>query len=309
MATASSTPHLLGVDDVDDARIDALFSRAEEHLRRAEAGEMPLATLRGRSIVQLFFEGSTRTRASFELAGKSLGAEVVHLDVASSSVGKGETLSDTCRTLAAMRCDALVLRHPASGAAQFVAQKLPCSVINAGDGMHEHPTQALLDAFTLKRKLGRVRGLKVSICGDILHSRVARSNARLLQRLGNEVRLVGPAPLLPRAFAGLGYTLCESLEAAIEGCDVLMVLRLQRERLSEGFLPTLSDYARAFGVREARLAAQPNLLVMHPGPINRGVEIADSVADGGRSLILQQVESGVFMRMAILEWLLGETLH
>ncbi|MCL2450212.1 MAG: aspartate carbamoyltransferase catalytic subunit, partial [Polyangiaceae bacterium] len=247
---------------------------------------------------------------SFEVAGKRLGADVVNVSPQNSSVTKGETLLDTVRNLEALRADAIVLRHPASGAADFVAGFTRASIVNAGDGAHEHPTQALLDGFTIRRHKGRLGGLIVAICGDILHSRVARSNALLLGALGAEVRLCGPKTLLPRAAESLGPTVktFRTIDAAIEGCDVVMMLRIQTERLSGAMIPSTREYARTFGL-SARLLerAAPDAIVMHPGPINRGVEIDPRVADGPRSVILEQVEAGVAVRMAVLARVVAES--
>jgi aspartate carbamoyltransferase catalytic subunit len=258
-------------------------------------------TLRGKTVVNLFYEASTRTRTSFELAGKRLSADVVNVGGSSSSTSKGESLSDTVRTLDAMHPDVIVVRHSASGAAEYVAKRIRASVINAGDGLHQHPTQALLDAFTIQSHKQRLDGLTVAICGDILHSRVARSNAELLPMLGAKVRLAGPGTLLPRNVEALGCEAFNRIEPALEGADVVMMLRIQRERLTGAFFPTMREYSRLYGLNKARLAlAKPDAIVMHPGPLNRGVEIADDVADGERSVILDQVESGVAVRMAVL---------
>ncbi|MGC4088851.1 MAG: aspartate carbamoyltransferase catalytic subunit [Polyangiaceae bacterium] len=259
-------------------------------------------TLRGKTVINVFYEASTRTRTSFELAGKRLSADVVNISASSSSTSKGETLRDTASTLDAMQPDVLVLRHSASGAPHYIARYTKAAVVNAGDGMHQHPTQALLDAFTIRHRLGKnLRGLRVAICGDISHSRVARSNALLLSKLGAEVRLAGPRTLLPQRAQALGVPVFDRIEPALEGADVVMVLRIQRERLSAALLPSLREYARYFGLNARRLAlAKPNAIVMHPGPMNRGVEINEDIADGDRSVILDQVEAGVAVRMAVL---------
>jgi aspartate carbamoyltransferase catalytic subunit len=253
----------------------------------------------------VFFESSTRTRSSFEVAAKQLGADVVTISPQTSSVTKGETLLDTVQNLEALRADAIVLRHAASGAAHFVAQHARASIVNAGDGSHEHPTQALLDALTLRRRRGRdLTGMVVAICGDILHSRVARSNALLLGALGAEVRLCGPRTLMPRAVESLGPTVrgFGRIEDAVAGADVVMMLRIQTERLANAMLASTREYARTFGLTERVLRlAKPDALVMHPGPINRGVELDPRIADGERSVILAQVEAGVAVRMAVLE--------
>jgi aspartate carbamoyltransferase catalytic subunit len=255
-------------------------------------------------VVNLFFESSTRTRTSFEVAGKRLGADVVNVSPQTSSVTKGETLLDTVRNLEALRADAIVLRHSASGAPDFVSAHTQASIVNAGDGAHEHPTQALLDAFIIRRRKERFEGLVVAICGDILHSRVARSNALLLGALGAEVRLCGPRTLMPRSAEALGPTVkpLERVEEAVEGADVVMALRIQTERLAGAMLASTREYARTFGLNASVLArAKPDAIVMHPGPINRGVEIDPRIADGERSVILDQVEAGVAVRMAVLE--------
>jgi aspartate carbamoyltransferase catalytic subunit len=254
--------------------------------------------------VNLFFESSTRTRTSFEVAGKRLGADVVSVSPQNSSVTKGESLLDTVRNLEALRADAIVLRHSASGAAAFVSTYTRASIVNAGDGAHEHPTQALLDAFTIRRNKGPIAGLVIAVCGDILHSRVARSNALLLGALGATVRLCGPRTLMPREVAALGPTVSafEALEPALEGADVVMMLRIQTERLAGAMIASNREYARTFGLNARTLGlAKSDAIVMHPGPINRGVEIDPGIADGPRSVILDQVEAGVAVRMAVLE--------
>jgi aspartate carbamoyltransferase catalytic subunit len=293
--------HLLSIDDLDRPLAERILetARAFEEVGRRPVKKVP--TLRGKTIVNLFYEASTRTRTSFELAGKRLSADVVNVGGSSSSVSKGETLSDTVRTIDAMHPDVIVIRHPASGAAAYVAARTRASIVNAGDGLHQHPTQALLDAFTIISHKAKLDGLTIAICGDILHSRVARSNARLLPMLGATVRLAGPATLLPRDAETLGCAVYDRLEPAIEGADVVMMLRIQRERLGGAFFPTLREYARVYGLNRKRLAlARPDAIVMHPGPLNRGVEISDDVADGAHSVILDQVESGVAVRMAVL---------
>jgi aspartate carbamoyltransferase catalytic subunit len=257
--------------------------------------------LRGKTVVNLFFEASTRTRTSFELAGKRLSADVVNISSSGSSVSKGESLLDTCLTVAAMRPDIVVIRHSASGAPEFVSKRVGCSVINGGDGAHEHPTQALLDAFAIRNTLGTLAGLKVAICGDITHSRVARSNAALLNLFGSEVRLCGPRTLMPARAETLGAKVYDRLDDALEGVDVIMLLRIQRERAEGPLLPSMREYASTFGVSQRHLErAAERAIVMHPGPMNRGVEIHSALADGERSLILDQVEAGVAVRMAVL---------
>jgi aspartate carbamoyltransferase catalytic subunit len=294
--------HLLSIGDLDRPAAERILATARAFQEVARRPVKKVPTLRGKTIVNLFYEASTRTRTSFELAGKRLSADVVNVGGSSSSVSKGETLSDTVRTLDAMHPDVIVVRHASSGAANYVAARTRASIVNAGDGLHQHPTQALLDAFTIESRKGRLEGLTVAICGDILHSRVARSNAQLLPMLGATVRLAGPSTLLPaRARETLGCAVYDRIEPALEGADVVMMLRIQRERLGGAFFPTLREYSRVYGLNQKRLAlARPDALVMHPGPLNRGVEIADDVADGEHSVILDQVESGVAVRMAVL---------
>ena len=294
--------HLLGIEDLTVASAEQLLNTAEAFFEVSRRPIRKVPTLRGKTVVNVFYEASTRTRTSFELAGKRLSADVVNISASSSSTSKGETLRDTASTLDAMRPDVLVLRHSASGAPHYIARYTRAAVVNAGDGMHQHPTQALLDAFTIRRAKGKdLRGLRVAICGDILHSRVARSNALLLGLLGAEVRLAGPRTLLPHRPEALGVRVFDRIEPALEGADVVMVLRIQRERLGAALLPSLREYARYFGLSERRLAlARPNAIVMHPGPMNRGVEINEDIADGERSVILDQVEAGVAVRMAVL---------
>jgi aspartate carbamoyltransferase catalytic subunit len=263
-------------------------------------------TLRGKTIVNLFYESSTRTRISFEFAEKRLSADTVNLVSTGSSVEKGETLVDTARNLESMRIDMVVIRHPSSGAAQFLARRIRSNVVNAGDGTHEHPTQALLDLLTIRDRLGRIDGVKVCICGDILHSRVARSNMWGLLKLGAEVAVCGPRSLLPRNIEGLGVRVFRRIEDAIAWADVLNVLRLQLERMQAGFIPSEREYNRVFGITSDRLArARQELIILHPGPMNRGVEIDSRVADGPHSVILHQVTNGVAIRMAVLYLLAG----
>jgi aspartate carbamoyltransferase catalytic subunit len=258
--------------------------------------------LRGRTQINLFFEASTRTQASFELAGKRLGADVMNMAVGNSSVKKGETLIDTAVTLNAMRPDLIVVRHHQAGAVHLLARKVDCAVVNSGDGAHEHPTQALLDALTIRRRKGRISGLIVAICGDVTHSRVARSNILLLSALGARVRVVGPSTLLPSGVERLGVEVHRDMRSGLAGADIVMTLRLQRERMDGAFIPSAREYYRFFGLDRERLAwAAPDALVMHPGPMNRGVEIDSAVADGPQSLINEQVEMGVAVRMAVLE--------
>jgi len=295
--------HLLGIEGLSPLDISLLLDRADEYveLNRSVGGK--LDTLAGRTIINLFFESSTRTRTSFELAGKRLGSDVINMSVSTSSIKKGETLIDTAMTLNAMHPDVLVVRHGSSGAVRLLSEKVNCAVINAGDGRHEHPTQALLDALTIRRRKGHLDGLQVAICGDILHSRVARSNIHLLNTMGARVRLIAPKTLLPAEAERLGVEVFHNMKAGLKDCDIVMMLRLQTERMKTNFFPTVREYYRFFGLDYAKLeAAKPDALIMHPGPMNRGVEIASDVADDiGRSAIREQVEMGVAVRMACLE--------
>jgi len=263
-------------------------------------------TLRGRTVVNLFYEPSTRTRVSFEIAAKRLSADAINVSVSGSSVSKGETLLDTVRNLQAMAPDVLVMRHPASGAPYFVARRLEAAVVNAGDGMHEHPTQALLDAFTIRERKGTLSGLKIAIVGDLLHSRVFRSNVRLLTRMGSEVSVAGPPTLVPPEVEKLGARVALSIDDALAGADVIMMLRVQKERMQGAYFPSVREYFRLFALTRARMErAHPEAIILHPGPINRGLEIESAVADGPYSLILEQVTNGVAVRMAILYLLTG----
>ncbi len=294
--------HLLGIEGLAPEDIVQLLDLADEAVEVSRQVEKKKTTLRGRTQINLFFEASTRTQASFELAGKRLGADVMNMSVGSSSIKKGETLIDTAMTLNAMRPDLIVVRHHSAGAVQLLARKVDCSVINAGDGQHEHPTQALLDALTIRRNKGRIRGLVVAICGDILHSRVARSNLILLNALGADVRVVGPTTLLPLGIENMGAKVFTNMREGLKDADIVMMLRLQRERMNGSFVPSVKEYFRYFGLDAEKLAlAKPDALVMHPGPMNRGVEIASEIADGAQSLIREQVEMGVAVRMAVLE--------
>ncbi|WP_367160652.1 aspartate carbamoyltransferase catalytic subunit [Kozakia baliensis] len=295
--------HLLGLEGMTAAQIEPFLDLAASYALLSRSRTPPRDALRGRTLINLFFEDSTRTRTSFELAGKRLGADVINMTVATSSVNKGETLLDTAATLNAMRCDLLVVRHAQSGAPALLSRKVEASVVNAGDGMHEHPTQALLDAMTIRRHLGTLRGLTVAICGDVGHSRVARSNIHLLTAMGSKVRLVGPPTLVPAAMASLGNVeVFHDMEAGLRDVDVIMTLRLQRERMGAGLVPSAREFFRFYGVDRRRLVlAKPNALVMHPGPMNRGVEIASDVADSTQSVIQEQVEMGVAVRMAVLD--------
>ena len=294
--------HLLGIEGLTPPEILTLLDLAEEAVDISRQVEKKKAVLRGRTQINLFFEASTRTQSSFELAGKRLGADVMNMSVGSSSVKKGETLIDTAMTLNAMNPDILVVRHHAAGAVHLLAQKVGCSVINAGDGAHEHPTQALLDALTIRRHKGGFGELVVAICGDILHSRVARSNILLLNALGAQVRCVGPSTLLPKALDRLGVEIFTDMKSGLRDADIVMMLRLQRERMDGSFVPSVREYFHFFGLDQEKLAfAKPDALVMHPGPMNRGVEIDSAVADGAQSLIREQGEMGVAVRMAGLE--------
>ncbi len=297
--------HLLGIEGLSVTDINQLLDLADEAVGISRQVTKKKTTLRGRTQINLFFESSTRTQSSFELAGKRLGADVMNMSVGSSSVKKGETLIDTAMTLNAMQPDLLVVRHSAAGASELLAQKVGCSVINAGDGAHEHPTQALLDALTIRRNKKRITRLTVAICGDILHSRVARSNIILLNALGARVKVIAPSTLLPAGIADLGVEVFTRMDDGLVDCDVVMMLRLQRERMSGSFVPSVREYFRFFGLDQTRLdLAKPDAIVMHPGPMNRGVEIASSIADGPQSVIQEQVEMGVAVRMAVIESLL-----
>lgn len=297
--------HLLGVKGLSPFDIELLLDRADEAVAISRQSEKKTSSLRGRTQINLFYEASTRTQSSFELAGKRLGADVMNMSVASSSVKKGETLIDTAMTLNAMRPDILVIRHASAGAAALLAQKVGCSVVNAGDGAHEHPTQALLDALTIRRAKGRVGGLTVAICGDVAHSRVARSNIILLNALGARVRVVAPSTLLPAGIRDMSVEVFNSMTDGLAGADVVMMLRLQRERMEGAMVPSIREYFRYWGLDAEKLkAAKEGALVMHPGPMNRGVEIASEIADGPQSVIQEQVEMGVAVRMAVMEALL-----
>jgi aspartate carbamoyltransferase catalytic subunit len=297
---------LIGLEPLSAEQILLILDTAEPFKEVSERAIKKVPALRGKTIVNLFFEASTRTRISFEFAEKRLSADTVNVAASGSSVSKGETLVDTARNLEAMRIDMVVIRHPSSGAAQFLGDRIRSNVINAGDGKHEHPTQGLLDLLTLRDRFGRIAGLKVAICGDVLHSRVARSNIWGLLKLGAEVAICGPATLIPREFAQLGVQILPHIEDAIGWADALNVLRLQLERMQGGFLPSLREYNRVFGVTTERLAKAPkDLLILHPGPMNRGVEIDSDVADGPHSVILPQVTNGVAVRMAVLYLLAG----
>ncbi len=297
------TGHLLGIEGLEPPHINALLDLAESYALLNRQGKTQRDLLKGRTLINLFFEDSTRTRTSFELAGKRLGADIVNMSVSTSSVNKGETLLDTAATLNAMKTDLLVVRHPQSGAPSLLAQKVDAAVINAGDGTHEHPTQALLDALTIRRHKGALSDLVVAICGDVLHSRVARSNIHLLSAMGARLRVVGPPTLIPAECARLGVQVFHDMRAGLADADVVMMLRLQKERMTCGLVPSSREYFRFFGLDAAKLeVAKPDAIVMHPGPMNRGVEIDSAVADDpARSVIGEQVEMGVAVRMAVLD--------
>ena len=295
--------HLLGIEGLSRAEISSLLDKSEEYVEQNRKADKKVDLLRGRTIINLFFENSTRTRTSFELAGKRLSADVINMSMGNSSIKKGETLIDTAMTLNAMHPDILVVRHGESGATQLLAEKVNCSVINAGDGSHEHPTQALLDALTIRIRLKKLEGLVIAICGDIAHSRVARSNIHLLVTMGAEVRVVAPPTLLPPAVEQLGVTVFHDMKKGLENTDIVMVLRLQNERMDGNFIPSIREYFLFFGLDYDKLSvAKSDALIMHPGPANRGVEIDSIVADDfSRSVIREQVEMGVAVRMACLE--------
>ena len=299
--------HLLGIEGLHPLDITHILDLADRYADATRAGKRADPVLTGRTVVNLFFENSTRTMSSFEIAAKRLGADVINMPVAHSSVKKGETLIDTAMTLNAMKPDVLVIRHSASGGAKLLSRKVDCAVINAGDGTHEHPTQALLDTLTIRRHKGRIEGLKVVICGDIAHSRVARSTTMALHLLGAEVHLCGPRTLLPPGTDTWGAASATTdFDAALKGADVVMMLRLQLERMDGAFLPSRREYFRYFGLTADRLAlALPDATVMHPGPMNRGIEIESAIADGPQSVITEQVEMGVAVREAVLDLLAG----
>ena len=299
--------HLLGIEGLSPDEISELLDLSESHVEQNRQTDKKRSTLRGRTCINLFFENSTRTRTSFELAGKRLGADVINMSVSTSSIKKGETLIDTAMTLNAMHPDVLVVRHPDSGAVQLLSEKVNCAVINGGDGRHEHPTQALLDALTIRRRKGKLSGLCVAICGDIMHSRVARSNIRLLSIMGAQVRVVAPPTLLPAEIGRFGVETFHHMKEGLKDCDIVMMLRLQLERMNGSFVPSVREYFRFYGLDYAKLkVAKPDALIMHPGPMNRGVEIDGELADDiDRSVIREQVEMGVAVRMACLETLTG----
>lgn len=297
--------HLLGIEGLSPWDIEKVLDLADNYVGLSRSRHKKTDVLRGLTVINLFFENSTRTLTSFELAGKRLGADVINMAVANSSIKKGETLIDTAMTLNAMHPDALVVRHSDSGAVKLLAQKVNCAVVNGGDGSHEHPTQALLDALTIRRRKGRLEGLTVTICGDVLHSRVARSNILLLNTMGARVRVVAPPTLMPAAIDRMGVEVYTNMREGLKDADIVMMLRLQTERMQGQYVPSIREYFHFFGLTEEKLAAaKPDCLIMHPGPMNRGVEIDSVIADDiNRSVILDQVELGVAVRMAVLDLL------
>jgi aspartate carbamoyltransferase catalytic subunit len=301
--TRFSHKHLLDVDTLTVADVQTILDCAEHYVERNRNIDKKHSILKGRTLINLFFENSTRTRTSFEIAGKRLGMDVINISGAQSSVKKGETLQDTARTLNAMQADVIVMRHDQSGAAQMLSRVVDAAVINAGDGQHAHPTQALLDALTIRTHKKQLHDLKVVLCGDVLHSRVARSNILLLKKMGAKVTIVAPSTLLPATAQSLGVKITSDMQEGLDGADVVMMLRLQMERMQGTFFPSVREYFNRYGLSEAKLAyAKPDALVMHPGPVNRGVEIESKIADHiERSVILQQVELGVAVRQALLE--------
>ena len=311
MADSSDSPsplfyrrrHLLGIEGLSRDEIVGLLDLSESYVDQNRRPDKRATLLQGRTVINLFFETSTRTRTSFELAAKRLGADVINMSVATSAIKKGETLIDTAMTLNAMHPDVLIVRHPDSGAVNLLSQKVDCAVVNAGDGSHEHPTQALLDAVTIRRRRGRIEGLMVAICGDVQHSRVARSNIHLLTTLGARVRVIAPPTLMPASIERMGVEAFTDMRRGLEDCDIVMMLRLQTERMQGSYVPSIREYFRFFGLDYEKLAAaKPDALIMHPGPMNRGVEIDSEVADDiDRSAIREQVEMGVAVRMACLD--------
>ena len=297
--------HLLGIEGLSADAITMLLDIADTYVEQNRKPNKTLSLLEGRTVINLFFESSTRTRTSFELAGKRLGADVINMSVANSSIKKGETLIDTAMTLNAMHTDVLVVRHSESGAVKLLSEKVNCAVMNAGDGSHEHPTQALLDALTIRRRRGKLQGLTVAICGDVLHSRVARSNILLLHTMGARVRVIGPPTLLPSSIDRFGVEVFHDMREGLKDCDIVMMLRLQTERMQGRFVPSVREYFHFFGLDREKLAiARDDALVMHPGPMNRGVEIDSELADDlDRSVIREQVEMGVAVRMACIDLL------
>jgi aspartate carbamoyltransferase catalytic subunit len=306
MTVAFGHRHLLAIEPLSREDLTTLLDLSDKMVEISERAIKRVPTLRGKTVINYFAEPSTRTRTSFEIAGKRLSADVINLSESGTSSEKGETLRDTARNIDAMKPDVIVMRHSASGAAHFVAQHVGCAVVNAGDGMHEHPTQAILDCATIRKHKGRIEGLTVAILGDVAHSRVARSDIHALGRLGASVRVAGPRTLMPAGIESMGVRVFDRVEPAIKDADVVMVLRLQKERMNSGLIPNTREYSRYFGVNPRNIElARPDAIVMHPGPINRGVEMEPEVADGGRSVILDQVTYGVAVRMAVLYLLAG----
>ena len=302
--------NLLGIEFLEPSDIYEILDKAKGFTQQDLFGKSVAQTLEGYNIINIFFENSTRTQTSFEIAGKRLGALVTSINVKDSSIKKGETLFDTALTLNAMKPDLIVIRHPYSGAVQLLSEKIDCSVINAGDGKHEHPTQALLDAMTVLRRKSRLSGLTVTICGDIAHSRVARSNIFLFGKLGNSIRLVGPATLVPDCFKEFGVEVFNNMREGLKGADVVMMLRLQKERMDGGYVPSEREYFHFYGLDEEKLSqAKSDAIILHPGPMNRGVEIDSELADDlSRSAIQEQVEMGVSIRMAVIESLIARVI-
>ena len=302
--------NLLGIEFLEPSDIYEILDKAKGFTQQDLSGKSVAQTLNGYNIINIFFENSTRTQTSFEIAGKRLGASVTSINVKDSSIKKGETLFDTALTLNAMKPDLIVIRHPYSGAVQLLSEKIDCSVINAGDGKHEHPTQALLDAMTVLRRKNRLSGLTVTICGDIAHSRVARSNIFLFGKLGNSIRLVGPATLVPDCFKEFGVEVFNNMREGLKGADVVMMLRLQKERMDGGYVPSEREYFHFYGLDEEKLSqAKSDAIILHPGPMNRGVEIDSELADDlSRSAIQEQVEMGVSIRMAVIESLIARVI-
>ena len=302
--------NLLGIEFLEPSDIYEILDKAKGFTQQDLSGKSVAQTLEGYNIINIFFENSTRTQTSFEIAGKRLGALVTSINVKDSSIKKGETLFDTALTLNAMKPDLIVIRHPYSGAVQLLSEKIDCSVINAGDGKHEHPTQALLDAMTVLRRKSRLSGLTVTICGDIAHSRVARSNIFLFGKLGNSIRLVGPATLVPDCFKEFGVEVFNNMREGLKGADVVMMLRLQKERMDGGYVPSEREYFHFYGLDEEKLSqAKSDAIILHPGPMNRGVEIDSELADDlSRSAIQEQVEMGVSIRMAVIESLMARVI-
>jgi aspartate carbamoyltransferase catalytic subunit len=303
---ALRTPHLLTVSDLTPGEMEGIFRTADSFLDLSSRTVKKVPSLRGKTVVNLFYEPSTRTRTSFEIAAKRLSADVINITTSQSSVVKGESLLDTVRTIEALGADGVVIRHPASGVPEWISRRVGCHVINAGDGLHEHPTQALLDLFTIQKRKGRLKGLRVAIVGDILHSRVARSNIRAMSMLGVSVRLVGPPTLIPHDRGDWNAAVFHDLREGIADCDVVMTLRLQLERATANFIPSLKEYAKFYGISPSVLkSARPDVLVLHPGPINRGIEIQDEDGFREHSGILDQVHFGVGVRMAVLYLLMA----